>query len=906
MANKQISVIVDVDSSKVDATAKKLGELKDFGKGLKIQYDIDGKPIDVVLDKSLNLQRQVKILTAELRRTKEGTAEFQLLSSKLGDAQDALAKTTAKSKDLFSSLSLLPGPIGQFFGQLNGAIGLLKTFSSFSLKDLQFQLKETLNDIKDIGKGFLGLGDSKKGADDLTKSLKETAAQAGATSGAIGNLTKSTTAVVDADGKLVDIKTNMINATKKQGQAVAQGTVALKAAGAAALQLGEAEKVATFWTTTLGRTIQGVLIGTGIGIAIVLIGELISALYSMASGEEEAKKAVDDLSDAIERQNILLAESLGQIDFENKKKLLLAKIANKSEKDLTEITQEGLKQRYQLIRNANSAALQEQKDLANRVGKYAKISDETRATLLEKNLENLKKLGDDETKAREAIELNKLEAEVTSAQKSRETQKGGYDKKIEDAKTAEQTLLDLKKENALSSIKDERIRQYKELELQAATEVDKINALKISDAKKEEIRNQIFLKYAKKQIDLKDKFNKEDMDKAKELADKKATFEEKLEQYRIDAIANATEKEKEERQKKYDNELKELDKALKDKLISEQQYNAAIINIKKSLDNDIKKIDDDKTAKDLEAKQKKLDDDIKILEIQIGAEKNTWNAYWDDRQKLLDTAKERELAETDISEAKKNAIEKKYVQLSKDLQKEKFNATLGFISAGLSAFSNAIGQQQQINQLAQQNELDAAKGNAAEQDAIKKKYFEKNKKTQIAQAIIGTLQGAVQAYQSLAVIPVVGPALGAVAAAAALVFGYKQVSLIKAQEYQGADAGGGSSAAPQANYGKNYADGGMINGPRHSQGGVPINAEGGEAVMTRGSVTMFRPLLSMMNQMGGGTSFMPNLTTTSFDAPKTSNPAEDNKPMVIKSYVVSSELTNDQQRQARLKDLSTL
>ena len=37
MANKQISVIVDVDSSKVDATAKKLGQLKDFGKDLKIQ-----------------------------------------------------------------------------------------------------------------------------------------------------------------------------------------------------------------------------------------------------------------------------------------------------------------------------------------------------------------------------------------------------------------------------------------------------------------------------------------------------------------------------------------------------------------------------------------------------------------------------------------------------------------------------------------------------------------------------------------------------------------------------------------------------------------------------------------------------------------------------------------------------
>ena len=43
--------------------------------------------------------------------------------------------------------------------------------------------------------------------------------------------------------------------------------------------------------------------------------------------------------------------------------------------------------------------------------------------------------------------------------------------------------------------------------------------------------------------------------------------------------------------------------------------------------------------------------------------------------------------------------------------------------------------------------------------------------------------------------------------------------------------------------------GGMIDGPSHSQGGVPINAEGGEAVMTKGAVTVFAPLLSLMNKL---------------------------------------------------------
>ena len=106
--------------------------------------------------------------------------------------------------------------------------------------------------------------------------------------------------------------------------------------------------------------------------------------------------------------------------------------------------------------------------------------------------------------------------------------------------------------------------------------------------------------------------------------------------------------------------------------------------------------------------------------------------------------------------------------------------------------------------------------------------------------------------------------------------------------------------------GKNYAMGGYIDGPRHSQGGVPIEAEGGEAIMTRGAVTAFAPLLSTLNQMGGGTSFSKGVAgQAGFDFPQTS--AQDiQQPQITKTYVVENELTTMQQRQARLKDLSIL
>jgi hypothetical protein len=97
----------------------------------------------------------------------------------------------------------------------------------------------------------------------------------------------------------------------------------------------------------------------------------------------------------------------------------------------------------------------------------------------------------------------------------------------------------------------------------------------------------------------------------------------------------------------------------------------------------------------------------------------------------------------------------------------------------------------------------------------------------------------------------------------------------------------------------------MINGPSHSQGGVPITAEGGEAVMTRGAVTAFAPLLSMLNQAGGGVPFSSAVAgNPRYDTPKTVNgPLEQ---QIIKTYVVEQDLTTAQHKAARLKSLSTL
>lgn len=51
------------------------------------------------------------------------------------------------------------------------------------------------------------------------------------------------------------------------------------------------------------------------------------------------------------------------------------------------------------------------------------------------------------------------------------------------------------------------------------------------------------------------------------------------------------------------------------------------------------------------------------------------------------------------------------------------------------------------------------------------------------------------------------------------------------------------------------ARGGLIKGAPHSAGGAIIEAEGGEAIMTKGAVSLFGPVLSALNELGGGAPF---------------------------------------------------
>ena len=92
--------------------------------------------------------------------------------------------------------------------------------------------------------------------------------------------------------------------------------------------------------------------------------------------------------------------------------------------------------------------------------------------------------------------------------------------------------------------------------------------------------------------------------------------------------------------------------------------------------------------------------------------------------------------------------------------------------------------------------VDAAAQTFGNLSAILGEESKAGKAAAIAETVIRTYQSAQSAYSSLAGIPIVGPALGAIAAAAAVAAGIANVNKIKSTPVPGGGGGGGPSVSP--------------------------------------------------------------------------------------------------------------
>jgi hypothetical protein len=258
-----------------------------MAKKIDIKFDLDTKSVKIAGEETMKLTQQVRLLKAELASGKYSQEEFEILASKLGAVEDQMAKTKTRSGDLLTSLQLIPGPIGEIASKFNGAIALLKQFSGFSLKDLTFQFKETLDDVREIG----------------TQLFK----------------TMGITKIYEA-----------IN------MALARSFVAV----------GVGEQAAA----TGARAFAAALTTTGIGAIVVALGFLVSILIEYVSSTDDATAANEALNATIKEQNRLFEVNLKAIDSATKLNTARAKAAGATEEELFKITQEGGKARLEELK----------------------------------------------------------------------------------------------------------------------------------------------------------------------------------------------------------------------------------------------------------------------------------------------------------------------------------------------------------------------------------------------------------------------------------------------------------------------------------------------------------------------------------------------------------------------------
>ena len=181
-----------------------------------------------------------------------------------------------------------------------------------------------------------------------------------------------------------------------------------------------------------------------------------------------------------------------------------------------------------------------------------------------------------------------------------------------------------------------------------------------------------------------------------------------------------------------------------------------------------------------------------------------------------------------------------------------FENTKNRLDADIDAIKNRYETEDDIlksqldNQLITESQFRAKqkelrKAQVAEENAIAKELFNAQKKQDRNDAGLEGLEAAAQAYIEAFknYEPATAVIVGSIGAGIAAAQTTAQIAAINQRKY----------------YDKKFADGGMVNGPSHDQGGVPFTVqgqggyemEGGEYIVNKRATSMYRGLLEQIN-----------------------------------------------------------
>lgn len=366
--------------------------------------------------------------------------------------------------------------------------------------------------------------------------------------------------------------------------------------------------------------------------------------------------------------------------------------------------------------------------------------------------------------ARDNVEIGDIEANTRRKErqeKATQKEKSELDKRQKAWKDYQRNRLNA--ERQIQDLTLELMGEGSEKELaENKTKYDRlIEDTRASETLTEEEKTRIIEQYENLRQQKIDEINEKTREEEKK---KELDFQNTLQQMKLNNMKEGAEKEKTQINSNYESERESI---LTNEELTENQKTQLLKQLKIKRDAELKAVDDQLKA---EAKaEEQLLRELEIQNMEEGLNKEL--ALIEDKYaKELESAKgnaelikQIEIAkEKEITKAKEDAA-----KAEKEIRKSQMNGALDATSAILSATIQAAGE-----------------GTAVAKAAG------------VAQATIDTYKAAQGAYASLAGIPVVGPGLGAAAAAAAIVSGIMNVKSILSTPTPGGGGGAGGGSVP--------------------------------------------------------------------------------------------------------------
>ena len=571
-----------------------------------------------------------------------------------------------------------------------------------------------------------------------------------------------------------------------------------------------------------------------------------------AKTRDNSEKMIDSLDDASSAANKNIAEQKRRLD------LMQAQGA----------TEEQLLEQKKKI---NQAEVESRQNAINALIALQKIDgelDDDKKKKLNELQEQIKDLNNQALIEQEKFNKNKADKEKEATDKATATAKEAAskakearDKTLEEQKKALDKITQLQNAFYLDSIKDEDTKAQETLRIQQEAadkeiqlEIDTLNKKKTLTKEEKELKATLIQEQAA--LDAKQAQDTQALldSQAKTRLDKQKEFDKELltlqNEYTLASIENATDRSMKELEIALNQQIQEINsRQLTEEQKSKLIEAATAINAQK--------------VKEIEEGQAQETADFKFSLMAEGFEKQLAQIEFEKAAKFeqLDALKlsEEEYAAASI------AIE----QQAADAKKAINDATL---NAQLSATASVLGQ---------------AAGLFGENTTAFKAL-------KIAETGILTYQSATAAYASTVGIPVVGPVLAPIAAGVAVASGLAGIAKIagigvpKPKLTDPKPVGGGGGGAKST--GSKFAMGGLVVGPGSgTSDSIPAMLSAGESVINARSTEMFGGILSTINQMGGGNAI----------------PNSDSSP-IIKTYVVASEMSSQQEADKRINDIARI